>query len=79
MWYKPTVRGRDDISLIITSNATNYGKFIVPICGRGALQEEIDQMTDADGGVTEEDGPKCSAPPDDQLDCDDEGSLDNNG
>ena len=73
MTYKPTVRDNDSVSLIIESNAENFDRFIVPICGRGALQEEIDQMAEVDGGVGGEDGPLCSAPPSDQPDCDAEG------
>ena len=70
MWYKPTVRDYDSISLIIESNAENFDSFVVPVCGRGALQEEIDQMTDVDGGVDDDESPLCSAPPSDQPDCD---------
>lgn len=74
MWYKPTVRADDSISLEISSNAVNFDPLVVPICGRGALQEEIDQMADVDGGVADEEAPSCSAPPSDQPNCDEGGA-----
>ena len=71
--YKPTVRADDSVSLIINSNSEKHGKFIVPICGRGVLPEELPDAEDTDSETEEEDTDNedmlCSAPPADQPDC----------
>ena len=73
--YKPTVRGDDAIALSIESNSETYETLVVPICGQGALQEEVDQMNEeeADGGTTDDDTYICDVPPSDQGDCEDNG------
>jgi hypothetical protein len=69
MWYKPLVNGNDSISLVVRSNSHIYDPFIVPICGRGTTQEEIDLMNDPDAGAGDQAAQECNAPPKDQPDC----------
>ena len=76
MEYEPTVRGDDAIALTIESNSDTYETLIIPICGRGALQEEIDRMNEADGGTTDDEEPICDVPPEDQDDCEENGDTD---
>ena len=72
-WYEPTVRGEDNVALVIESNSDTLATLVVPICGRGLLQEEIDQQNDEDTeGGTSSDIPICDVPPDDLEDCDEE-------
>jgi hypothetical protein len=75
--YKPTVRGEDNVKLIIQSNSEEFPRLVVPICGRGLLPEEITVDTDTedtdnedtDNAENNDEDHICNAPPDDQPDC----------
>jgi len=57
-WYEPTISGEDQIAMEVLSNASNFPKLVVPICGKA-----VPPGTE-DAGM-----PVCQVPPQEQPDC----------
>jgi len=57
--YLPTLETEDQAALVIRSNAVNYPKLIIPICGRGV----------AEGNQGKQPPLVCKLPPESQADC----------
>jgi hypothetical protein len=56
--YDPTILGEDQIAMEVVSNASNYPRLVVPICGKAVLP-----------GTEDAGMPECQVPPQEQPDC----------
>ena len=63
-WYDPDSVGEDHLAIEVTSNATNYTTFVIPLCGKGVSP-----------GTTDAEAAECAIPPADQGDCQDNYQL----